>query len=515
METNVFGGVTSKLASRLVLFGIGIAGFLGCLDLTIVNTALPAIQLNFNATVTQLQWVMTTLLLALTAFMVIAGKIGDLYGRRFCLYLGLILFAVSSLGAGLADNIYVLISSRFVQGISIAFLYTAPVALIPSIFPVNQHGRIMGILVAANGLGLAVGPALGGLIVSGLGWRWIFFINPPLVLLSIAFCWRRLHESTMESIVKKIDWLGCILLALSLPALILGIVQGEAWGWLSFPIMSLFMVAIVGGIVFFIVENRINLPIIDFHLFSQRIFLIGLSANFCLAFFYAIDFFLIPLYLHFIRGFEGYKIGLMLLPATAMVTLLSSLTGRMVDKQGPKYLLMLGLALCALTAFLQSRFDAGISIYIVLCAYFIFGVAWALILSPSIVAAMSAVSKDHSGVAMGTIGTLHNLGGAVGLAIGTLIYGLGVKSQFLSELPNARDWINDAVANTDNAVNIIMTHAQIALPRATDIFNQAFLQGYRWAMWLLVIVTFIAFWVVSFGLKKNVGSSSKKTNVVH
>ena len=118
----------SYTGKSFILLGLGIAGFLGCLDLTIVNTALPAIQMNLGATVIQLQWVMTALLLALTAFMVIAGKLSDLYGRRRCLYIGLILFAFSSLGAGFADNINILILSRFFQGIAIAFLYTAPVA---------------------------------------------------------------------------------------------------------------------------------------------------------------------------------------------------------------------------------------------------------------------------------------------------------------------------------------------------------------------------------------------------
>ena len=489
-------------AKRFVLFGIGIAGFLGCLDLTIVNTALPAIQINLDATVTQLQWVMTTLLLALTAFMVIAGKLGDLYGRRFCLYFGLILFAVSSLGAGLATEINILILSRFFQGISIAFLYTAPVALIPSIFPVNQHGRAMGILVGANGLGLALGPVIGGLIVSSLGWRWIFFINPPLVLLSLALCWHVLRESKNDSVVKKIDWLGGVLLALSLPALILAIVQGETWGWFSVPIISLFVFAILAGVVFYIVEHRVKAPIIEFHLFTERVFLIGLSANFSLAFFYAVDFFLIPLFLHFVRGQEGYKIGLMLLPATAMVTLLSSVTGRIVDQQGPKNLLMLGLGLCCVSALMQSLFNANTNIYIVLTAYLIFGIAWACILSPSIVAAMSSISKDHSGVAMGTIGTLHNLGGAIGLAIGTLIYGLGVQYQFLAQLPNGGVWIKQAAANTDNAIQMIIAHAQLSLPQATEIFQQAFLRGYQWAMWLLMAVSLIALLAVACGLKK-------------
>ena len=286
---------------HFILLGLCIAGFLGCLDLTIVNTALPAIQSNLDASVIQLQWVMTILLLALTTFMVIAGKLGDLYGRRLCLYIGLILFGLSSLGAGLAGNIDVLIINRFFQGIAIAFLYTAPPALVSNIFPPNQHGRAMGIIVAANGLGLALGPVFGGFIVSLLGWRWIFFINPIFIVISLSLCWSALMESKAEIGEKKIDWIGGSLLIISLFTFILAVVQGKTWGWLSMPILVLFLCCVMAGILFVIIELRIKTPIIEFHLFKRRVFFIALLANFSLAFFYAVDFFLIPLYLHFVR----------------------------------------------------------------------------------------------------------------------------------------------------------------------------------------------------------------------
>lgn len=297
--------IAKEQSKWFALTGISIAGFLGCLDLTIVNTALPAIQSDLNTAVTQLQWVMTILMLALTACMVISGKLADLYGRRLCLYFGLALFAASSLIAGLSPNIQWLIAARFLQGISIAFLYTAPVAIIPGLFPEHQRGRATGLLIGANGLGLAIGPVIGGLIVSTLGWRWIFFINPPIILITVLLCWHRLIESKSVTAVRKIDWWGFILLIIALPAGILGLVQGAIWGWLSIPIISLFIVAIIGLVLFYYVETKVSMPIIEFHLLANRVFLAGLGANFTLAAFYAVDFFLIPLYLHYIRGQAG------------------------------------------------------------------------------------------------------------------------------------------------------------------------------------------------------------------
>ncbi len=489
----------------LGLIGISIAGFLGCLDLTIVNTALPSIQSNLKISVTQLQWVMTSLLLALTAFMVISGKLSDLYGRKLGLFLGMILFAISSLGVALTPGINFLIFFRFLQGISIAFLYTAPVALIPSLFPEHQRGRATGLLIGANGLGLALGPVIGGLIVSTLGWRWIFFINPPIILISFLFCWKNVAESKSQTENRKIDWWGFILLLISIPSLILALVQGEAWGWLSIPIVMLFLIAIVGLVLFYYVEKKITSPIIEFHLLANRIFLIGLTANFALALFYAIDFFLIPLYLHYIHGQAGYQIGLSLLPATFMVSALSSVTGKIVDKKGPKGVLCFGLIMFAISALLQLQFGVHSSMYLVLFSYLIFGVGWACILSPSIVAALSSVPKESTGVGMGTIGTLHNLGGAIGLALGTLIYNVISKKTLSSLLSQHQittgDWVNQAIANTDSAVQIIQAKTGLGLGEVTEFFHHYFLKGYQGAVGLLVISSLLALLAVMLGLK--------------
>jgi EmrB/QacA subfamily drug resistance transporter len=501
------------------LIGISIAGFLGCLDLTIVNTALPAIQNDLNISVTQLQWVMTILLLALTAFMVISGKLADLYGRRLCLYSGMILFALSSIGVGFSPNIHYLIGFRFLQGLSIAFLYTAPVAIIPSIFPEHRHGRATGLLIGANGLGLAIGPVIGGLIVSTLGWRWIFFINPPIILISFLFCWKRLIESKSNTAIRKIDWYGFILLIIAVPAFILALVQGETWGWWSTPIIVLFLLAIIGLIIFYYVENKVPAPIIEFHLLANRIFLVGLTANFALAFFYAVDFFLIPLYLHYIHGQSGYQIGLSLLPATFMVAALSSLTGRIIDKKGPKGVLCVGLLLFVISGFLQSQFGVHTPVYYILFSYLMFGVGWACILSPSIVAALSSVPKESAGVAMGTIGTLHNLGGAIGLAIGTLIYNLLSKSALLSLLKQhnvqSGPWVDQAIANTENAVQILQKNTQLDIQTITAFFQHYFLNGYQGAMWLLVVSSLLAFFVVFIGLKNKKSTGEKIQSTIH
>jgi EmrB/QacA subfamily drug resistance transporter len=455
------------------LIGISLVSFLGCIDLTIVNTALPAIQMDLNTSITELQWVMNICLLALTGFMVIVGKLGDLYGRRLYLYIGMLLFALSSLGAGLASNVEWLIFFRFIQGIAIAVLYILPIAIIPSIFPQHHHGRATGLLVAANGVGLAIGPVIGGLIVSMSSWHWIFLINIPIILLSLVFCIKHLPESKDFAANKKIDWYGFILLATIIPAFILAIVQAESWGWLSIPILSLLAFSLIGIIGFYYIEKNVSAPIIQFDLFANRVYIVGLIANFSLAFFYAVDFFLIPLYLDYIHGLSVLQIGLTLLPATAMIAILSPMTGKMVDKHGPKGVLMAGYAFLTLSAILQIVFAPQDYFYFTVFAYILFGIGFACILSPSLVAAMSSIPQESSGVASGTVGTLHNFGGAIGLAIGTIIY----------------------TFYAGNTLNLADTQT---------VSEQSFLNGYDNAIGLLAVLSIVTFFIILFGLKKRI-----------
>ena len=498
----------------LTLLGISLASFMGMLDLTVVNTALPAIQIEFNSGVAELQWVMNSLLLALTASMVILGKLADLYGRRLFLYIGLALFSLSSLGAGWAQNIDILIISRFVQGLGIALLYTTPLALIPGIFPPSQQGKATGMLVGISSLGMALGPALGGIIVSALGWRWIFFINPPIALICLLLCWPTLKESKNMVQSKKIDSVGFFLLLASIPLFIAGMVNCQTAGFLHPWSGGLILAGLTGMAVLYLTEKRVAAPIINFSFFAQRNFSLGLIANFSLAAFYAIDFFLIPLYLHYIRGQSSDETGFTLLPATIMVALLSPLAGRFADRKGPINALGIGLTLLILSAVIQTQFNADTALWVIVVAYLLFGTGWAFILSPSISAAISSVPADSGGVAAGTIGTFHNFGGTIGLALGTLIFSGAAYARLLSGVTGAQlpagSWLVEASGNMGQAAALIATHTGLAPAAASALFQQGFLHGYASAMWLIVALPLVSLCAVLLNIRKNNGTGKKQ-----
>jgi EmrB/QacA subfamily drug resistance transporter len=502
--------LTESRGRWLALMGMSLASFLGCIDFTIVNTALPVIQASLQASVTQLQWIVNIFFITMTAFMVVLGKLADMHGRRLYIYWGMILFGISSLGAGLSPTIGYLIFFRFLQSIAVSILYCVPIAIIHSIFPANLYGRATGFVIGMNGFGMAVGPVIGGFILNYLSWRYIFFVNLPLIVLSFLFCLPNLPETKSSEENEKIDWLGFILLVITLPIFVLAIVQGETWHWLSPIIIGLFILAIIGLVWFYFHEQACPFPIIEFHLFLNRVYIIGVAANFALAFFYVVDFFFMPLYLHYVRGQSSYEIGLTLLISTAMVAALSPLIGRLVDKFGAKKILIIGYSFFIASAILQAQFNAITSIYLVLFAYILFGIGWACILSPSIVAAISSVPKNVTGVAMGTLGTLHNFGGAIGLALAVVIYRILathlLTQQALIAHFSLGEWVNNAILDIGHTAQIIVQHTNLALPNAQIIFTEIFLRGYTGALWLLVASSVSILILIMVGLKKETTS---------
>ncbi len=405
-----------------ILTGISIASFIGCIDFTIVNTALPAIQAGLNASIGELQWVINIFILALSAFMVVAGKVADIYGRRLVLYLGMGIFAIASLFAGLSTTIYQLIFWRFLQGVSCTILYTATGAIISEAFPISEKGKAMGILFGVNALGLAIGPVIGGMIIGALSWHYVFFINIPLILLSLIICLPHVSESRNKVNKNNIDFIGAVILVIGLCLLFFTLNQANNWGWYSPKTLFMSFTAIALLVLFHIVEKRTSEPIIKFSLFTNRDFVISIIATFSLAFFYCIAFFLIPLYLHDIKGYSDYAVGLMLLPITATIAVSSPLVGRYIDKNGAIKPLLWGFICFLISAFLQAQFSLDSPLWYIILAFICMGIGWACILSPSTVLALSATPASDSALAMGASWTLHNIGGVVGLAGGLAVY---------------------------------------------------------------------------------------------
>lgn len=406
----------------LAMAGIAIASFLGCIDFTIVNTALPAVQADTQSDLGAVQWIVTAFVIALSSGTLAVGRLADRHGHRRAMFASMAVFGVASLGAGLAPGLAALVAWRAVQGLACAGLYTASAALVATTFPAPERGRALGLLFSVNGLGLALGPVAGGLLVDLLGWRAVFLVNVPLLLVGFVLCAGRLAaDRPAPRSAQGFDWPGALLWLALLPCGLAVLIHGGDWGWASRRSLGLLVAA--GGLASALVavERRAPVPLLPRGLLGQRGFAVAVGATAALAFFYCAAFLLMPLYLGDLRGQDSAATGWLLLPTTALMALVSPLAGRGCDRWGAVPVMAAGFTALLASALMQAGFSAASAWPWVLGAFACMGIGWGCVLGPSMTAALSAVPAAQAGAALGLATTVHNVGGAAGLAAATLL----------------------------------------------------------------------------------------------
>jgi EmrB/QacA subfamily drug resistance transporter len=500
-----------KARTRLALAGLSLSAFVAYLDFAIVNTALPSMQRELTLTFVQLQWVMNIFVLALCIFMVNMGRFGDMFGRRLLLYIGLMCFAAASLLAGLAPNGQTLIAARAFQGVAITMIVPSSVALVSQTVSPSERGRAIGIWTSVTGVGLAIGPVVGGLLTSALSWRWIFFVNIPIVVIAFSLCFVSVRDAVKSNNEMRVDWAGFFLMIVGIGSLICAVVQGPEWGWASRPTLALALTAVVSLGLLLVVESKVKSPILDLGLLANRGFLAGAFANFTLMGFAYSAFFLMPLYLRGIVGQEPYAIGFLMLPITVLIVIVAPIAGRMVDTKGAKLPVLLGLLSLAVSALIQSTLRDDSSLVHILIGFVFVGLGWGLVLSSAAFSAISSLPPTLSGTASGALWTFQNLGGSIGLAIAGTIFrhaertslmtGLGASDIHLT--PEQQDLIKSLLGDSNEARQILGEFPSSLAESIWPLFRNAFMQGYSWSFLFLLGLSLAAFLVVAV-LMKNI-----------
>lgn len=406
-----------------VMVGVGVASFIGCIDFTIVNTALPAIQRAFNLSFTQLQWVMNVFMFMLPIFLVFGGRLGDVYGHRKVFYSSVILFGVASLGAGIASHMVPLLICRGLQGIAASVIFPCGAAIVLHSFPEQEQGKAMSILYSIYGIGLAIGPVVGGVLLEVSNWRWIFLVNVPIILISFVICLPSVEKTEINH-QEHLDYRGVLLMMIGLGALTVAIAEGNNLGWSSPITISLFVIGFLVSSWWWHHELKSDQPTMNFRLFKHRNVVASLVSSMVLGAFYALGFFLMPLYLDNVRHMSAFMTGLMLVATSLLVAVISPFMGYFMDRYPVKYLICIGLGFFVISAVMQSCFGLTTSIVFVVFAFIAFGIAWGMIGAPLITALMRALPSNASGVATGSLWTVQNVGAVIGLAIGTAIFQL-------------------------------------------------------------------------------------------
>jgi EmrB/QacA subfamily drug resistance transporter len=398
------------------LLAVSVATFMLLLDITVVNTALPAIEKDLRANFTDLQWVIDAYTLALAAVVLTAGSLADRLGRRAVFAVGLAIFSLASLAAGIASDATILNVSRAIQGIGGAAMFAVSLALVAQEFPAGrERGTAMAIYGTTIGIAVAAGPLIGGAITDAFGWRWVFFLNVPIGAAAIAMTLAKVRESRDPN-ATRVDWLGLVTFSGALFMFVLALLRGNDAGWGSALILGLLGGAAALLLAFVAVERRVAEPMLPLGLFRGRAFVGVQFAAFAVSVSVFALFLYITLYLQDYLGYSPLQAGLRYLPITLATFFIAPLAGVLLPRVPARVLMAVGLLGAGAGLLLMSGIDTGSSWTALLPGFLITGLGVGL-LNPVVAdVALSVVPTERSGMASGINDTFRQVGVAVGVA---------------------------------------------------------------------------------------------------
>jgi EmrB/QacA subfamily drug resistance transporter len=396
--------------------------FMIMLDNTVVNVALPSIQRDLGASLSGLEWTVNGYTLSFAVLLATGGRLGDIFGRRLTFMVGVVIFAASSATAGFAPDPAFLVASRVAQGVGAALMMPATLSIVTDAFPAHERGKAMGTWAGVSALALAVGPVLGGFLTEHVSWRAIFYLNLPVAAAAIAAALFAVRESRDTSVGRQVDYAGVAVLTMSLTALVLALVEGNAWGWGSPEIVALLIGAALGLAAFVAIELRVRAPMVEFRFFADRNFLGAVVVALIVSFAMLGVFFFLALYMQNILGYSPLEAGVRFLPSTLMIVGVAPVAGRLSDRFGARWLVAGGLTIVAASLYSFSGIAVDSSYLDLLPGFMLLGIGIAMTMSPMTSAAMNAVAVEKAGIASGVLSMFRMVGGSLGVAVTGAIF---------------------------------------------------------------------------------------------
>jgi EmrB/QacA subfamily drug resistance transporter len=412
---------------------VSIALFMGMLDNLVVITALPAIRTALGATVSDLEWTVNAYTLTFAVLMMTGAVLGDRFGRKRVFLVGVTIFVLGSAAAALSDTGANLAMARAVQGLGAAFLTPLTLTLLVRVFPPERRAAAIGLWSGISGLGLAIGPLVGGAIVSGITWNAIFWLNVPVGILVVALGWFRLEESFGDR--KPLDLPGLALAGLGLFGVVYALVRGNSLGWTSPEIIASLALGAVMLVAFVAWERITKSPMLQLSLFKVREFSSANAVGFLMSAGMFGSIFLLTLFVQQIQGATPLQAGLKTMPWTGTIMIVAPIAGLISGRFGPRLIVIAGmLAQAAALLWLAISTGASTAYPQMLPAFILGGLGMGLTFAPLSAAVMTSVRERLQGEASGAYNSIRELGGVFGVAV------LGAVFQHVATTPTS--WVN-------------------------------------------------------------------------
>lgn len=451
-----------------------------------ISIALPTIGRELGGSMDTLQWAVNGYFLA-GAFIIVGGRVGDLFGRRLVFAIGTVLILVGSVVAGIATDPWLLIGGRVIEGLGAAAVLPTALAIIAVTFSGKQRDTAIAVWIAVCWGAQALGPLVGGVIIDALGWRWIFWINLPIGIAALLLTWWSTAESREEGASRSIDVPGVITLVGGIFLLSAALVLADNVGTAGFIGMIAGSVVLLA--LFVIIERRAKNPIIVLSIFRKRRFDGAVTANLIANFVFGGVVFFMALYLQVVEGYDPLKAGLLLLPATIPILLVNPFGNWLGQRFGPAWPTAIGMAFLAVAAVLL--LNLGGSYGELIAPFILIGIGIGLQITPCAATAVEDPGEAGEGVASGVFKAASMIGGSLGVAVGTAIFQSNARSDLQSLLPSPSTETLDKILSALTGGISIDDIASLVPGDAQQLINDVFDKAVGVAMWPSIVVSLI------------------------